>query len=86
MKTIALETTDLTDCIAEAQSGRVVVTRNGAPVALVVGVEGLDREQLELGTSEPFWKLIKARRAQKTLSRAELEAAIDKSQRRRNRQ
>jgi hypothetical protein len=46
-------------------------------VALVVGVEGLDNEQLQLGSSKKFWKLIEERRRQKTISRKELEKALD---------
>jgi len=57
---------------------RVVITRNGKPVALIVSVEGLDEEQLELGSSDTFWKLMTERRAQKTMSRSQLEQAIDK--------
>jgi len=55
----------------------VVVTRKGKPVALVLGVEGMDEEQLQLGSSEKFWKLIEARRRQKTISRRELEKTLD---------
>ncbi len=40
MKTVGLEETSLDACVAEAQYDRVVVTRNGTPVALVVGLEG----------------------------------------------
>jgi len=36
-------------------------------------VEGMDEEQLELGVSDKFWKLITERRNQETISRAELE-------------
>lgn len=36
----------------------------------------LDDEQLALGHSAAFWKLIAARRKEKTLTRAELEQAI----------
>jgi hypothetical protein len=42
----------------------------------VVGVEGLDEEQLQLGSSEKFWTLIEARRRQKTVGRTELERRI----------
>ena len=55
----------------------MVITRKGKPVALVVGIEGLDREQIELGTSDKFWKLIVKRRKQKTLSREALERKIN---------
>ena len=64
-------------CIKNARRGRVVVTRKGKPVALVVGVEGLDEEQLQLGSSEKFWTLIDDRRRQRTISRMELEKRLD---------
>lgn len=77
MKSIPIEQTSLDSCVAEAQRERVVLTRNGHPVALVVGVEGMDEEQLELGANEEFWKLIAERRKQKTISRAELEQQLN---------
>ena len=76
MKTVGLEQTTLDTCVRDAQREQVVVTRNGVPVALVVGVEGLDEEQVNLGSSDAFWTLIAERRRQKTLSRAELERRI----------
>src|SRR5467141_147265 len=76
MKTIGLVHTTLDACIKNARHERVVLTRKGKPVALVVGVEGLDEEQVQLGSSEKFWTLIEARRKQKTISRAELERRI----------
>ena len=42
-------------------------------MALVVDIEGMDREQVELGSSDRFWKLIVKRRRQRTISRAGLE-------------
>jgi hypothetical protein len=45
-------------------------------VALVIGVAGLDLEQIELGHSDAFWKLIRQRRKEKTLSRKELEERL----------
>ena len=76
MKLISLERANLDTCIKESQRERVVITREGKPVALIVGVKGLDKEQLELGTSDKFWKLIRERRSQGTLSRAELEQRV----------
>lgn len=78
MKTIDLEQATLDVCVSEAQNERVVITRNGKPVALVVGLEGLDTEQLQLGSSDKFWRLITERRQQKTVSRATLEQSISK--------
>ncbi len=77
MKEIVLEKADLESCVSQAQQERIVITRKGRPVALVVGVEGMDPEQLELGTSDKFWKLIARRRKQKTISRTQLEKKLD---------
>jgi antitoxin (DNA-binding transcriptional repressor) of toxin-antitoxin stability system len=77
MKQIVLEKADLESCISQAQQGRVVIVRDGRPVALVVGVEGMDPEQLELGSSDKFWKLIARRRKQKEISRAQLEKKLN---------
>lgn len=76
MKTIGLEHATLELCIKDARRERVVVTRKGKPVALVVGVEGMDEEELQLGSSKEFWTLIEKRRRQRTISRAELEKKL----------
>ncbi len=65
MKTVVLEGATLDACVREAQGDRVVVTRNGIPVALVVGVEGLDEEQVQLASSDDFWRMIVERRRRK---------------------
>jgi PHD/YefM family antitoxin component YafN of YafNO toxin-antitoxin module len=72
VKWMDLEQMSLNDCVTEAQQERVVIKRDGKPVALMIGVEGLDEEQLKLGTSERFWELMRERRSERTLSRAEL--------------
>ena len=41
-----------------------------------MSVKKADREQIELGSSDKFWKLIVKWRKQKTLSRAALERKI----------
>jgi prevent-host-death family protein len=76
MKVIGLKQTNLDDCVDEAQHENVIVTRNGKPVALVVGVAGLDAEQVELGSSPDFWKLITSRRGERTITRAQVEERI----------
>ncbi|HXU35095.1 MAG TPA: hypothetical protein VN937_01945 [Blastocatellia bacterium] len=78
MKVMNLERATLDTCIRESQSERVIITREGKPVALILGVEGLDKEQIEFGISDKFWKLIGQRRSQGTLSRAELEQRLNK--------
>ncbi len=81
MKTIRLERSTLDACVKDAQLDRVVVTRQGKPVALVLGVEGMDEEQVEFGSSDEFWKLITHRRKQKSISRAELENRLTRGER-----
>ena len=49
MKTVDIQDTNLDACVFDAQSDRVIITRGGNPVALVVGVEGLDAEQAQCG-------------------------------------
>jgi hypothetical protein len=77
MKTIDIQSTNLDACVTDAQSAPVVVTRGGDPVALVVGVQGLDEEQVQLGASDEFWRLISERRKEKNLDRATLEKRIE---------
>ena len=76
MKTVGLEQATLDACVEDAQQDRVVITRAGRPVAMVIGVQGLDKEQLELGSSGKFWQMIRERRGEATVSRAELERRI----------
>ena len=76
MKTMGIERATLERCVEESAHDRVLLTRGGRPVALIVGVNGLDREQVELGSSDKFWKLIRERRKEKTISRAELERQL----------
>ena len=78
MKVVSLEQAVLDSCIEDAQRERVVLTRNGKPVALLVGIEGMDEEQLQRASSDRFWTLIAERRAQKTISRTELERQVEK--------
>jgi antitoxin (DNA-binding transcriptional repressor) of toxin-antitoxin stability system len=78
MKTVILEQSTLDACVKDARDQQVVVTKRGKPVALVVGLDGMDTEQAELGSSDKFWRLISDRRAQKTVSRQKLEKSISK--------
>ena len=76
MKTVDIQETNLDACVLDAQSDRVVIMRGGNPVALVVGVQGLDEEQTQLGASDEFWKLISDRRKEPTLDRTALEKKL----------
>jgi hypothetical protein len=85
VKAVDADKASLVECVTEAQQNRVLVMRDGKPVALIVGVEGLDEEQLQLGSSSRFWELIRERRAEGALSRAELEQKLSSAGRRRRR-
>jgi hypothetical protein len=76
LKVIGLDQANLEECVRVAQRDRVVLMRWGKPVALLVGVKGLDLEQIGLGLSDDFWALIRQRRKQKTISRDELEKRL----------
>ncbi len=76
MKTVELDESTLGDCVHSAETERVVVLRGGRPVAIVVGVAGLDEEQVELGADDGFWQMIRDRRKETTTSRAELERRL----------
>jgi hypothetical protein len=78
MKTVPLEDATLDLVVAESQEDRIILTRGGHPIALVVGVSGLDEEQIRLGSAPEFWKLIEESRGQKTISRAELEQRLER--------
>ncbi len=76
MKTVRLEDATLDRCVIEAQDERVILTRGGHPVALVVRVDGMDEEQIQSGSSPEFWAMIAESRTRKTISREELERRL----------
>jgi antitoxin (DNA-binding transcriptional repressor) of toxin-antitoxin stability system len=76
VKSVDLDQVSLDRCVAEAQRERVIIMRDGRPVALMIGIEGLDEEQVQLGSSDRFWRLIHERRSEETMSRTELEQKI----------
>ena len=63
-------------CVDDAQADRVVITRRGRPAAVLVGVEGNDWETVVLQTNPTFWKLIRTRRRQPTISLGELKSRL----------
>jgi hypothetical protein len=80
VKVIGIEQANLEECVRDAQHDRVVLMRKDKPVAVLVGVKGLDLEQIELGHSDEFWTLMKQRRQQKTMTRAQLEERLADSE------
>lgn len=78
MKTVTVRNLQksVKECVDTAQEDRVVITRHGKPAAVLVGVEGEDWEDVVLQTDPGFWKLVRARRKQPTLSLDELKKRL----------
>src|SRR5439155_12922922 len=76
VKVVGVQDTNLEDCVRQARRGQVLLTRRGKPVAVLIDVRGLDQDQAELGVSDAFWSIIRERRKQRTVSRAELDKRL----------
>ena len=89
MKTINVRNLQkkIAQCVDIAQKERVVITRNGHPAAILIGVEGQDWEDIVYQTSPAFWKMIEDRRKDRTISltesRKRLEARWAKQEKKR---
>ena len=59
-----------------AQQGRLLITHGGKPLALVIGIENKDDEDLRLETDVDFWRMIEERRRRPTVSLQESAAAL----------
>ena len=64
------------ECVDDAQEDRVVITRHGKPAAVLVGVQGEDWETVVHETDPTFWRLIRARRKQPTVSLGQLRTRL----------
>ena len=53
----------LSNAIAESQAERVVITRHGKPVCMLIGCEGYEIEDVLTAADPAFWKMIEERRA-----------------------
>ena len=65
------------ECVDASQKDRVVVTRNGKPAAILIGVEGEDWESVVRQSSRAFWRLIGRRRREKTVSLRDLRKLME---------
>jgi prevent-host-death family protein len=69
----------LSGILEEAQEEKVLLTRHGRPIALVIGVEGQDMEDMMTASDPAFWKWVRKRRQQAaTMTLAEVEARFAK--------
>lgn len=53
---------DLSGFMEKAQRTEIVITRRGAPSVLLIGVEGLDWDDIQLGTDDALWEELERRR------------------------
>jgi prevent-host-death family protein len=67
------------ESVNDSQKDRVIITRHGKPTAVLVGVEGRDWEDVVLQTDPSFWRLIRTRRKQDTLSLEKLKEELQKT-------
>ena len=78
MKKISVEdfSKQATALLETAQRERVVVIRNGKPLAVLMGIENKDEEDLALERDEDFWQMIHERRKEKTISFADVKKRL----------
>ncbi len=78
MKEITVErfSQDLESFLRAAQDERLLVTRGGKPVVLLVGVENKDQEDWDLEMSPDFWRMIEDRRDRPSIPLQEVEGSL----------
>ena len=67
---------DARQFIETAQTERVLVTRDGEPFAIVVGVRHKDEEDLRLEAAPWFWQMISESRRSPTVKLKDVEAEL----------
>jgi hypothetical protein len=85
MRKICLEQLppEVQSLLADAQSRRILVTRDGEPFLVAASVGFKDEEDLALEESPEFWQMIRERRREKaSVSLEELKAEIEAEEQR----
>ena len=79
MKQLTLEqlSEQLQDCVRSAQKEQILITDNGKPIALLLGLENTDLEQFNLQLSAQFWEMISDRRKRPTVPLSVVEAQLE---------
>ena len=68
---------ELLKMLDDSDLERVVITRNGRPRAVLVGLSDYDAEDLALANSADFWRMIDDRRSGASLPLAEVKSRLD---------
>ena len=79
MKTIPANElqTNLDAVLNSSQSERILISREGKPCAVLVGIQDYDAEDVELAMSSDFWRMIHQRRTEgSSVPLAEVEARL----------
>jgi prevent-host-death family protein len=78
MKEVTLErfADEVGETLEAAQQDRILVTRNGQPLAVIIGIADRDEEHLQLATSTEFWRMIEERRRRPTVPFDEVKAKL----------
>ncbi|NJK73723.1 MAG: type II toxin-antitoxin system prevent-host-death family antitoxin [Oscillatoriales cyanobacterium RU_3_3] len=79
MKQLSLEqlSEQLQDYVRSAQKEQILITQNGKPIALLLGLENFDSEQWNLQFSVEFWETIADRRQRPTVPLSVVEAQLE---------
>jgi len=79
MKQLTLEqlSEQLQDYVRSTQGEQILITDNGKPIALLLGLENTDPEQLNLQLSAQFWEMISDRRKRPTVPLSLVEAQLE---------
>jgi prevent-host-death family protein len=67
----------LQDYVRSAQQEEILITQNGKPIALLLGLENIDPEQWHLQLSQEFWQMIRDRRQRATIPLSLVEAELE---------
>jgi prevent-host-death family protein len=67
---------DVDGYLTAAQTERIIVTRNGQPLAVVIGMENKDAEDFHYMTSPKFWRMIEATRRMPTIPLEKVKADL----------
>jgi len=59
----------LSEKLKESQGERIVITRHGRPVSMLVGVEAYDIDDIYFVANPEFWAMIEARRSKSSKAR-----------------
>lgn len=74
---------DVEAYLAAAQTQKVIVTKNGKPIALIIGMEHKDAEDFGYMTSPEFWRMIDETRRLPTVPLDQVKAELFPKKKRR---